>query len=61
MAAKRQEFVLLVLELFKRAGVGETVMGCAGLKVCRGEGNLGLREWDRGKQGNAKGIEVFLL
>lgn len=33
----------------KRAGVGETVMGCAGLKVCRGEGNLGLREWDREK------------
>lgn len=37
-------------------------MGCAGLKVCRGEGNLGLREWDREKlKGMKKGIEVFLL
>lgn len=34
------------------AVVGETEIGrevCAGFKVCRGEGSIGNREWDRGE------------
>lgn len=67
MAAKRQEFVLLVLEPLKQKGrcgrdrYSETQRRICRAEVCRAEGNLGSREWERRGHTGLKEIEVFLL